>query len=180
MNLQTSMDQAFDNYLDLSEKLRSDVEMFLEVKLEDIRWKRNFVRTLVAVIEGYSHSLREIAVIRIKEIERKCEAPKLYKKEQQVLKSEIKFDACERIKFTLRGSYRLFELHPLPKFGTKDWENAKKGLKRRNQLIHPKTPADLGITPETWEQIYDGLIWLFEQNCTFFRLLYTKHNQQHT
>ena len=37
MNLQACMGQAFDNYFDLSEKLRSDVEMFLEVKMQDIR-----------------------------------------------------------------------------------------------------------------------------------------------
>ena len=37
MNLPACMDQAFDNYFDLSEELCSDVEMFLEVKVQDIR-----------------------------------------------------------------------------------------------------------------------------------------------
>ena len=175
MNLQACMGQAFDNYFELSEKLRSDVDIFLEVNVEDIKWKRNFVRTFVAVIEGYSHCLRQIAAIGLE-----CEDPNLLEKKQQVLISEDKFDACERIKFTLRSSYRLFELHPLPDFGTENWENAKEGLKWRHRLIHPKTPTDLEITPETWERINYGLIWLFEQHCNFFQRLFEKYNQQHS
>ena len=61
MNLQARMNQAFEDYFAVTKELKSDVEMFLDIdesgliKVSDIRWKRNFVRTLVAVIEGHSY-----------------------------------------------------------------------------------------------------------------------------
>ena len=71
MNLQARMNQAFEDYFAVTKELKSDVEMFLDIdesgliKVSDIRWKRNFVRTLVAVIEGHSYMLRQIVVTEL-------------------------------------------------------------------------------------------------------------------
>ena len=184
MILQARMNKEFDDYLAVSEELKADTGMFLELKEQDIkwgldiRWRRNFVRTWVSVIEGYNYSIRKISAAQIAYLEYKCVAPTLYKKERQVFNPKLKFSIYERIKYTLRGSHRLFELYPLPEFGTKDWEYAREGLIWRNQIIHPKSPKDLQVSQESWEQIYHGLVWLFEQNCEFFRMLYEKYGQQ--
>ena len=172
MDLKICMNQAFDNYFDLSKKLSSDVEMFLEVTNQDISLQRNFVRTLVAVIEGYNHCIREIAVIGLN-----YGVPGLLKKEQQAMKSETNFGISERFKYTLKGSYRMFKLYPLPDFGTENWENAKEGLNWRHRLSHPKFATDLEVTPESWSRIEPGLVWLFEQHCNFFSLLFEKFDK---
>ena len=143
MNLQARMNLAFEDYFAVTRELKSDVEMLLNVnesgliKDSDIRWKRNFVRTLVAVIEGHSYMLRQIAAIEFE-----CKPQELTKKEQKALTFGDDFNILERIKYTLSGSYNIFNFPP-PDFGTKDWDNAQEGLDWRNDLTHPKLPKTL-------------------------------------
>ena len=172
MDLQARMNKAFKDYFAVTKKLKSDVEMFLDIdeagslKVSDIRWKRNFVRTLVAVIEGHSYMLRQIAATELE-----CKHQELSKKEQKALTSGDDFSIPERIKYTLSGSYKVFGLPP-PDFGTTDWENAQEGLDWRNDLTHPKTPADLERTLDPWKRIDSGLIWLLKQHFDFMQHLH--------
>ena len=172
MNLQAHMNQAFDNYFPVSEALNSDVVMFLDIddsdltKEPDISWKRNFVRVLAAVIEGYSNMIRQIA-----EIEFNNNPYELSKKEKQAILCGVASNSRERIKYTLSGSYKIFNF-PSPDFGTEYWVTAQEGLKRRDHLMHPKSPADLEIVSDSWARIYDGLVWLLEQHCKFIQHLH--------
>lgn len=90
MNLQDRMDKAFEDYFAVTNELRSDVEMFLDaidsglLKESDIRWKRNFVRALVAVIEGHSYMLRQIAATELE-----CKPQELSNNEQIALTSRF-------------------------------------------------------------------------------------------
>ncbi len=167
MNLQARMNKAFEDYFAVTNELRSDVEMFLDViesgliNDSDIGWKRNFVRTLVAVIEGHSYRLRLIAATELE-----CKPQELSKKEQTALTSGDDFSTPERIKYTLSGSYKVFGF-PLPDFGTTDWKNAQEGLVWRNDLTHPKNPADLERVSDSWKRIYSGLTWLLKQHFDF-------------
>ena len=172
MNLQTRMNQAFDNYFPVSEALNSDVAMFLDIddsdltKEPDISWKRNFVRVLAAVIEGYSNMLRQIAVIEFE-----YKPYELSNKEQLAIVSGDASNTRERIKYILSGSYKIFNL-PSPDFGTEYWVAAQEGLKRRDHLMHPKSPADLEMVSESWSRIYAGLVWLLEQHYKFIQHLH--------
>ena len=172
LNLQVRMNKAFEDYFAVTNELRSDVEMFLDViesgliKDSDIRWKRNFVRTLVALIEGHSYMLRQIAATELecKIIQGYPQA--LSKKEQKALTSGDDFSLPERIKYTLSASYKVWGL-PLPDFGKTDWKNAQEGLDWRNDLTHPKTPADLERNSDSWKRIDSGLIWLLKLHFDF-------------
>ena len=172
MNLQDRMNKAFEDYFDVTSELRSDVEIFLDaidsslIKDSDIRWKRNFVRALVAVIEGHSYMLRQIAATELE-----CKHQELSKKEQKALISGDDFNIPERIKYTLSGSYKVFGFPP-PDFGTTDWENAQECLAWRNALTHPKTPADLERTSDSWKRIDSGLTWLLKQHFAFLQYLH--------
>ena len=172
MKLQARMNQAFEDYFAVTKELKSDVEMFLDVneagliKDSDIRWKRNYVRTLVAVIEGHSYMLRQIAATELE-----CKPQALSKKEQKALTSGDGFSIPDRIKYTLSGSYKVFGFPPLD-FGTTDWINAQEGLDWRNDLIHPKTPGDLEISSDSWNRIDSGLIWLLKQHFNFIQHLH--------
>ena len=180
MKLQARMNQAVEDYFAVMKELRSDVEMLLDVnesgliKDFDIRWKRNFVRTLVAVIEGHSYMLRQIAAIEFE-----CKPQELSKKELQVITSGDDSNIRERIKYTLSGSYKIFNFPP-PDFGTKDWENAQEGLNWRNDLTHPKTPADLEVASDSWTRIDSGLIWLLKQHFDFLQHLHEWNTKSST
>lgn len=176
MNLQTSFDNALDNYLTLSNELRTDAEMLREIAESglideaDIRWQRNFVRTMVPIIEGYNHGFRQLAEVGLE-----CGFDELSQREKKVITSPENFDITGRIKYTLSGSFKMFQLCPRPNFGTTDWKNAKEGLYWRNSLMHPKTLSDLKITSGSWIRIKSGLVWLYEQHCRFIERAYNKY-----
>lgn len=169
MNLQARMNLAFEDYFAVSEALNSDVVMFYDIddsdltKEPDISWKRNFVRVLAAVIEGYSNMIRQIA-----EIEFNNNPYELSKKEKQAIICGVASNSRERIKYTLSGSYKIFNF-PSPDFGTEDWVTAQEGLKRRDNLMHPKSLTDLEIVSESWTRIYKGLVWLLKQHYNFIQ-----------
>ena len=172
MNLQAPMNQAFNDYFAVTKELKSDVDMFLDVNESglitdsDNRWKRNFIRTLVAVIEGHSYMIRQIAAVEFE-----CKPQELSEKEQKAIMSGDASNIRERIKYTLSGSYKIFN-YPPPDFGAKDWENAQEGLNWRNDLTHPKTAANLEIASDSWTRIDSGLIWLLKQHFDFLQHLH--------
>ena len=167
------MDAAFENYLALSDLLLSDGEIMLGVDLDDSRWQRNFIRAVVALIEGYGHCFRDMAVIGLD-----CDGPTLSADEEKVLRSESSLGVCDRIKFTLRAAYAMFSISPAPDFGTDEWCKAKEALEKRHSLMHPKTPSDLEITPIAWERMRAGLTWLVERHFDLIRLLHERHSQK--
>lgn len=171
MGHQTKMDQAFDNYLSLSNELLMDGEYILRIESEDISWKRHFIRIVVSIIEGYSHCFRNITVIGVELGE-----GNLTKKEIDVLHNEEKYGLCERVKLTLKGIYKMNDISPLPDFGTEEWRRAMVALEKRNSLTHPKAISDLELTDNSWNNIRIGLTWLFEQHANLMKSIYEKHN----
>ena len=172
MNLQARMNQAFEDYFIVTKELNSDVEMFLNnddsdlTKEPDSSWKRNFVRVLAAIIEGHSNMMRQIA-----ENEFNNNPFELSKKEKQAIICGVASNSRERIKFTLSGSFKIFNF-PTPDFGTEKWVNAQEGLQKRDHLMHPKSPADLELVSDSWTRIYYGLVWLLKQHCKFIQHLH--------
>jgi hypothetical protein len=134
-------------------------------------WRRNFIRSAAALIEGHAHCLREMCAVSFE-----CIAPELTKKEADVLRSEESFSAAERMKLTLRAAYTLFELAPAPNFGGNEWPKAQKVLLKRHLLMHPKTPADLDVSDSLWNDIRTDIAWLMEQFFNFLSLLQEKHD----
>jgi hypothetical protein len=93
-----------------------------------------------SLIDGYAHCLRELCALV------KCSAvPKLNKKEAEVIESEKVFRAVDRIKFSLRDAYKLFELTPEPDFGNSKWLSASCLWEKRNGFMHPKNASGFGI-----------------------------------
>jgi hypothetical protein len=169
--LQQRMDTAFDNYLHLTRILEADMTALLDGECEDQHWRRNFIRSAAALIEGHAHCLREMCAISFE-----CIAPELAKKEADVLRSEESFSAVERMKLTLRAAYTLFELAPAPNFGGNEWPKAQRVLLKRHLLMHPKTPADLEVSDSLWSDIRTDIAWLIEQFFSFLSLLQKKHD----
>lgn len=168
--LQQRMDTAFDNYLQLSRILEADMTALLDSECEDQHWRRNFIRSAAALIEGHAYCLREMCAVSFE-----CVAPELTKKEEDVLRAEEPFGAAERMKLTLRAAYKLFELTPAPNFGGNEWPKAQRVLAKRHLLMHPKTPADLAVSDSSWNDIRTDITWLIEQFFNFLSPLQEKH-----
>jgi hypothetical protein len=167
---QERMDAAFDNYLALSDLLRKDLLALLEAESESPHWRRNFIRVSAALIEGHAHCLREMCAVSFE-----CVAPDISSRETEILRSERNFDANERIKLTLRTAHKLFDLQPAPNFGGLEWPRAKRVLEKRHLLMHPKTPSDLDIPNELWNELRADVTWLLEQFFNFTASLQSKH-----
>jgi hypothetical protein len=168
---QQKMDEAFDNYFELSKILQADLNDLLDGESDSQTWRRNFIRSSAALIEGYAHCLREVSSVSFE-----CVSPELSKKEIGVLNSESGFDANDRIKLTLRAAYKLFELSPAPNFGGNEWPRAQKVLLKRHLLMHPKVPSDLEISDEAWSEIREDVLWIYEQLFSFFSLVQEKYS----
>jgi hypothetical protein len=151
--------------------LIGDLNALLHIADEDQHWRRNFIRASVALVEGYSHCLREMCAVSFE-----CEAPKLTRKEEEVLRSEDRFPASDRVRLTLRAAYKLFQLVPAPNFGGEEWSGAQRMLRKRDSLMHPRTPNDLAVTDELWDEIRQDASWLLKQFMDFFALLHEKHD----
>ncbi|SFB07674.1 hypothetical protein SAMN04244571_01342 [Azotobacter beijerinckii] len=165
------MDDAFDNYLALSEVLLEDLNALLDTELGSQASQRNFIRASVAMIEGYTHCIREMCLVGLQ-----CDAPALTAREVATLKSERGLDTNDRYKLTVRAAYKMFDLSPLPDFSGKHWTSAQEVLNKRHQLMHPKVPSDLNIPNSSWPAIKDDVVWLMNQLFEFFKLLQKKHD----
>jgi len=159
---QELMDAAFNNYFALSDILIKDLQALRESESDSQHWRRNYIRVSASLIEGYAHCLREMCAVSFL-----CISPEINQKEEKLLRSEQSLEANERIKRTLRVAYKLFELQPAPNFGGSEWPRAQRILAKRHQIMHPKTPADLNISDELWEELYDDITWLLEQFFSF-------------
>ena len=169
---QELMDAAFDNYFALSDILIKDLQALLESESDSQHWRRNYIRVSASLIEGYAHCLREMCAVSFV-----CVSPRINPKEEKLLRSEQSLEANERIKRTLRVAYKLFELQPAPNFGGSEWPRAQRILAKRHQIMHPKTPADLNISDELWEELYDDITWLLEQFFSFISTLEKKYGK---
>jgi hypothetical protein len=58
---------AFNNFIDLGFILMSDILELTETDYESRSpsWRRNYIRTSIALIEGYGHCLREMCAVGV-------------------------------------------------------------------------------------------------------------------
>lgn len=164
------MDTAFDRYFKLSPLLNSDVEYLLRNENQNQSFRRNFIRSACALIEGYLSCFRHLCEIGVESGQ-----GTLTNKEFRALTEEKSLDSANRTKFTLRATYKLFELESIPEFGGKGWDDAQVLLRKRDNLVHPKRAEELEIDDESWNRIYAGAIWIFEPLLTFVEKLARKH-----
>lgn len=161
---------AVDNYLGLSDILSEDLSAALDVENDTQPWRRNFIRSSAALVDGYIHCIRDICSFDFS-----CYEQALTSKEGRVLRSERDFNACDRYKFTLRAAYKLFALKPVPNFGSLEWTRAKRVMSRRDLLMHPKTRVDLDVPDDLWSEFRRDVAWLIERQFNFFELLHRKY-----
>jgi len=168
--LQARFDSAFANYLKLTAALREDLAAMLSQEASSLHWRRNFVRASAALLEGHAHCLTQMCVVGVA-----IDPTSFSAKERKAIANPDGLSANERLKLTLRVAYKLFQLHPVPQFGGAAWRNAQRVMPKRNRLMHPKTPRDLGIANDTWRQLKKGIVWLMQQFFDFLSLAQARY-----
>lgn len=154
MNLQNTFENALINFLSLSEVLDKDLEKLLINDDGSDSWKRNFVRSSVALIEGYCHCFKEFCQVALDA------GSKLSNKRLKAIVNESGCSASERIKLTIQSAYDVFEIEPSPDFGNEKWCMAKKAIEKRSNLMHPKTALEMEVSVKDWQEYYEGIAWL--------------------
>ena len=170
MEIQKQFVGAFNNYLDLGLVLAADLEKLSESEDDSAYWRRNYIRVVVSLLEGYSHCFREMAAIGLK-----CTSPSLSKKEKEALLTGFGYTTSDRIKLSLRAFYKMFELSPVPDFSGIEWKNAMTVFEKRNALMHPKSLDDLEFTEKSWTEILKGSNWLIKKHFDILKILYEKY-----
>ena len=150
-----------DNFFPVSDALQADITHILEVMNQSAAWKRNYIRVLWSLVEGYNSTLGQVAreIIRI-------EPRPLTLKEQKALALERQMATDERIKYTLRAAYKSIGLSP-PDMSGPIWSGCKTLIRRREQLSHPKSPSDVRIEDAEWNEIWVSGTWLVKQYFKF-------------
>jgi hypothetical protein len=186
--IQNAMDAAFENYLQLSDTLRSDIIFLLDSNDDSQHSRRNLIRLSASLIEGHVHCITTICVIALNCLLPNYKAQTLDERhslvsayELGITKNELeplterKISADQRIKLTLRLAFKLFQLNTQPDFGCSQWENARTALIKRDSLMHPKSSADLDVTDELFHEVREGITWLMKQLFEFMEALQNKH-----
>jgi hypothetical protein len=93
----------------------------------------------------------------------------------KALTDERGLGANDRTKFTIRGTYKLFDLPHAPDFSERGWQHAQTLLAKRDQLMHPKSLSDFAVSDAEWETIYEGTTWLFSPLLGFIGQLAQAH-----
>lgn len=167
---QVDMDRAFRDYFSISAILVEDMFKLQNVREDDESWRRNHIRVMAVLVESYANCFREIALVGLNTGGLDCN-----KKEEKLLRDESSCDICERIKLSIKIAYSMFQIIPAPDFGDGKWELAKKALRKRGVLMHPKSLADLKISDTDWLEMEEGLGWLFSKLGSVIELLVHKH-----
>jgi len=169
-NWQQRLDAAFAKYFAMSNMLQADVEALLEDTRDTQSSRRNFIRAVAPLMEGYAHCFRDMCQVGLE-----TGAGSLTSKEVKVLKAERSFDSAERVKLTLRAAYKMFQLPSVPDFASEGWKHAQRFIEKRDKVMHPKSVEDLEVPEAQWSDIHAGVVWLFEQLFGFMGQLARVH-----
>ena len=77
----------------------------------------------------------------------------------------------DRIKYTLRALFTIFDHKNIPNFGDNDWVFAQMAMEKRDLLMHPESTDDLLVTDEDYRKIHAGFTWLVDQHMYFAKLM---------
>ncbi|HEY8098062.1 MAG TPA: hypothetical protein VIE65_18535 [Methylobacter sp.] len=171
MNLQSKFENAIINFLSLSKVLDKDLEELLRSDDGSDSWKRNFIRTSIALVEGYCYCFREFCQVALEA------GTVLSNKRLKAINKENGCSASERIKLTIQSAYEVFELEQSPDFGGQEWCIAEKAINKRSKLMHPKILQDLEMSDSNWQDYLAGITWLIQISSSLIEEVDRKHGE---
>jgi hypothetical protein len=137
-------------------------------------WRRTFIRTLFATIEGINYQFKRLALCVAD-----CSALKLdtatetllkeesyeLKNNGQVKTSKAKLRTADNLLFSWNIVGVVCEVTNKVDQSGDDWQNFIESIKIRDRITHPKHLEDLNISDSNSETIFRTYFW-FESNIT--------------
>lgn len=172
MTPEERMDAAVESYLKVADVLASDVSAIMDQEVDTEAWRRAYIRTVGAMIAGDSYSIQQIAAIGLE-----TDAPKLNAKEVKALSCDSQHSVTDQIKYVLRVAYKMFDLEQPPDFSGPGWDKGQKFVEKRNKIMHPKSPADIHVSEDEWNDAFEGSKWLIQQHFTLIKRMQEKYGE---
>ncbi|MCC4240417.1 hypothetical protein [Thalassospira povalilytica] len=115
-------------------------------------FRRAFVRSSWAQIEGSCYCLKEIA----------SAAMMLEGAPHIKLPHDKKSGAIERVKLSIKAATMVLSPNLKPDFNSVAWASLKRSIATRNALAHPKNASDLNVSSESMSDARLGFEWFIQ------------------
>lgn len=131
-------------------------------------WRRTFIRSVFALIEGFTYRLKQVALEASKKFRvelSKSEMALLLEESYEVNEkgqAESKPDFIQlprNIKFAFNMYSRAYGLNYKLKIDDNGWLSFKEALKVRNRLTHPKSTSDVLVSDQDMSYAENAAIW---------------------
>lgn len=159
------MSQPWTDFFELLGELKDDVDRCgntldfgnLESE-EDEFWRRMYVRSAFACIEGMTYRLKQVA--HAAHNSKKCT---FSEKELPLIKEEKFLRFMDNIEFVFKITARAIDSEHKLAVGDNEWDLLRKASKIRDRLTHPKTTRDLFVSVDELHIVGRAFDWLSVQ-----------------
>jgi hypothetical protein len=183
--LKTPIGKALAESKDILNVLYEDVDLAERMwKQQDSQfWRRTFIRSVFALIEGFTYCLKQVALEASKKfgIElSKSEIALLLEESYEVSdkgQAETKPDFIQlprNIKFAFNMYSRAYGLNYTLKIDDNGWLSFKEALKVRNRLTHPKSTGDVLVSDQDMLYAESAAMWFVSSSEAIQRAMNEK------
>jgi hypothetical protein len=154
--------------LELLPELVKDVRACEESLIDGKQYaRRSYVRSLLAMIEGTVHCIKELEFAELYARERP-HIPTLVALKEVVfdidkhgkVKENVKYvNSASNLLFVVNMFYSIFKKQLDLGIGTSKWDNFKTAIKIRNRITHPKETGDLTVSETELSVMKDVNEW---------------------
>jgi hypothetical protein len=173
--LNTPIGRVLGESRDIFKLLYEDVDLAeRKWKQQDSQfWRRTFIRSVFALIEGFTYRLKQVALeaSKIFSIELSNSEIALLLEESYGVnekgEAEVKPDYLQlpkNIKFAFNMFSRAYGLNYELKVDDAGWLSFKEALKIRNRLTHPKSTGDVAVSDQDMSYAEKAAIWFVKSS----------------
>jgi hypothetical protein len=173
--LRTPIGSVLAESRDIFKLLYEDVELAERMWSEQDSqfWRRTFIRSVFALIEGFTYRLKQVALEASKKFSielSKSEIALLLEESYEVNDkghAETKPDYIQlpkNIKFAFRMYSHAYSLNYQLKIDDDGWLSFKEALKVRNRLTHPKSTSDVSVSDQDMSYAETAAIWFVKSS----------------
>ncbi len=168
--LNTPIGRVLAESRDILKLLYEDVELAERMWREQDSqfWRRTFIRSVFALIEGFTYRLKQVALEASKKFSielSKSEIALLLEESYEVNdkgQAETRPDYIQlprNIRFAFRMYSLAYGINYQLKIDDDGWLSFKEALKVRNRLTHPKSTDDVSVSAEDMSHAEKAAIW---------------------
>lgn len=176
-----------DELLNLSNILQGDAVQNYQALLADYEnqvHRRSFVRSCWAYVEAvtfsvkqYTYSVCQMGTVNISQDEYAFlgNMSVMVDIEGNIQIQRDPTKTLANVKRTFKLSSEIFELEWRLNFGSKGWENLRDSLQIRHRLTHPKSVAEVMVSPRDIQIQKDGIDWFVDGFNEYLQSILKRH-----